>query len=127
MHPSAPVQERDLAHCTFQPSLGHRRRPRTTQPGGLEGGRPASPCVPAISAARPPDVLAQVQALLDGEQAQPAGSGAERGAQGEQLGAGGGGERAPAGAAGGAGGAAAGSFSAFLGQVTAELRKMQAE
>lgn len=119
--PNCPWQERELASCTFHPSLGHQRRPSPTKAGGPGEAPAAGSCVPAINSARPPDVLAQVEALLHGEQ--PVGSDVEHGAQGEPAAGRGSGQATT----GGAGGAAAGGFSAFLGHVTAELRRMQAE
>ncbi|PRW39317.1 pathogenesis-related genes transcriptional activator [Chlorella sorokiniana] len=133
-------QEQELAECTFQPNLAHRQHSPAKRAGAGEAPGPQL-CTGGgltVKAAQPPDVLAQVQALLRGESAaEPAvgGSAAISGTSAStafavaRQGAGAVGSAPGAGGAAGSGQAGAGGdgFSAFLSQVTAELRKLQAE
>lgn len=140
-----PTQEEELAQCTFQPNLGRGRTPRSPAKQSGSGGAPtATGTEPAASrglsgglavkAARPPDVLAQVQALLRGDSTSEAAADDDRTATSgaaavgaQQAAAARTGEPAAAGMPGaGQVRAAPDSFSAFLGQVTSELRKLQA-
>lgn len=118
------LQERELAACTFHPCTGASPPPRRRHaPGGTAGT--------AASTSLAPDLLEQVQALLQG---------APKAAPAAVLGAG---ETATAAlapalgqpadaaagpAAQGAGGSTAAplSFAGFFDQVTAELLRMQA-
>ncbi|KAI7841492.1 hypothetical protein COHA_004885 [Chlorella ohadii] len=141
---SPSKQERELAQCTFQPNLGHGQRSPTKQSG--PGKAPAAGAASAASsgtasglavkAARPPDVLAQVQALLRGDSTAEAaaictaasGATAAPGRVGtaQQVAAIGDGVPAVAGVAtAGQAGAAGDGFSAFLSQVTMELKRLQ--
>ena len=145
--PWQPTQEEELTQCTFQPNLGRGRAPRSPAKQSGSGGTPAvvgtEPAAsrgmsggPAGKAARPPDVLAQVQVLLRGDSTtEPAAAvdcaatsvvaavGAQQGAAAHAQAS----EPAAAGMPGAVQvGAALEGFSTFLGQVTSELRKLQA-
>lgn len=140
--PSLSKQEQELAQCTFQPNLGHgagQRSPaKRSGPGEAAAAASAAPAASsgmssglAVKAAKPPDVLAQVQALLRGDStaqaaagscpaAAPAGVGTAQQVAAVEDGLPAVADAAAAGQAG-----AADGFSAFLSQVTTELRRLQ--